>query len=267
MGTEQASRKSKEFKDLAAAHLIGSGSHAGSQRSSFAARNLPPLTPQQLSAFQDIFELFSSSRTGSVGVHSLRAALRAAGIHLSPWEIREALRQADLDGDGTVGFEDFLGVFTNSHRLAQYLGQVKDIQVWDPQGLQTLFLETLCKLTRLGFVPYKSVREVMSYYSKNQQALPLTLGCRGRSRDQGCPERSHRGLNFYCQAERISGLSHAQLASLLHGLHKAGAPLGGAGGTRTSGDSPSGPILRTGPSFLSYWLPHPRFLQPLLSDT
>lgn len=31
-GTEQASQQAKEFKDLAATHLIGSGSHAGSQR-------------------------------------------------------------------------------------------------------------------------------------------------------------------------------------------------------------------------------------------
>ena len=38
---------------------------------------------------------------------------------------------------------------------------VRGSQVWDPQGLQTLFLEMLFKLTRQGFVPYKSVREVM----------------------------------------------------------------------------------------------------------
>lgn len=31
-GTEQASRKAKEFKDLAATHSVGSGSHAESQR-------------------------------------------------------------------------------------------------------------------------------------------------------------------------------------------------------------------------------------------
>ena len=99
-----------------------------------------------------------------------------------------------------------------------------------------------------------------SYYSKKQGTLLLTPGCRGRSQGQGYTELSHRGLNFYCQAVRISGLSHAQLASLLHRLHKAGAPLGGAGGTRGRGDSHSGPILRTSPSFLSYWLPHLRFL-------
>ncbi|XP_053517271.1 EF-hand calcium-binding domain-containing protein 3 [Artibeus jamaicensis] len=221
VGTEQAMWKAKEFKDLAPTHPVGSGSRAGSQ--SFADKNLPPLTPQQLSAFQDIFELFSSSRTGTVGMQSLRAALGAAGIQLSPWEMREALQQADLDGDGTVGFEDFLGVFTNSHCHPQHLGQVKDSQVWDTQGLQTLFLETLFKLMRQGFVPHKSVREVMSYYSKKQRALPLTPGCRGRSQGQGCTEHSHRGLNFYCQAARISGLSHAQLASLLHGLRKAGS--------------------------------------------
>ncbi|XP_053786696.1 uncharacterized protein [Desmodus rotundus] len=249
-GTEQASRKAKEFKDLAATHSVGSGSHAESQ--SFADKNLPPLTPRQLSAFRDIFQLFSSGRTGAVGMRSLRAALCTAGIQLSPQEMREALQQADLDGDGTVGFKDFLGVFTNSHHLTQCSDQVRGSQVWDPQGLQTLFLEMLFKLTRQGFVPYKSVREVMSYYSKKQGTLLLTPGCRGRSQGQGYTELSHRGLNFYCQAVRISGLSHAQLASLLHRLHKAGAPLGGAGGTRGRGtltQAPfSGPALPFSPT-------------------
>lgn len=55
-------------------------------------------------------------------------------------------------------------------------GQVKDIQVWDPQGLQTLFLETLCKLTRQGFVPYKSVREVMRWVQMYPASGPRVVG-------------------------------------------------------------------------------------------
>lgn len=32
---------------------------------------------------------------------------------------------------------------------------------WDPQGLQTLFLEMLFKLMNQGFLPHRVVQEVM----------------------------------------------------------------------------------------------------------
>lgn len=92
-------------------------------------------------------------------------------------------------GDKTVSFKDFLGVLTDSHRLAQCLsewqgwrgrrapawgssslpspvlipGQVRNSQGCGQQRLQTLFFEILFKLMRLGFVPYKSMQEIMRW--------------------------------------------------------------------------------------------------------
>lgn len=40
-------------------------------------------------------------------------------------------------------------------------GQVRNSQFWDPQGLQTLFLEMLFKLMNQGFLPHRVVQEVM----------------------------------------------------------------------------------------------------------
>ncbi|XP_032946045.1 EF-hand calcium-binding domain-containing protein 3 [Rhinolophus ferrumequinum] len=222
-GAEQASQRAKGFKNLAAIHSVQSGPGAGSQ--SFADKNLLPLTPRQLAAFQDVFRLFSSGPAGTVDTRSMKIALRNVGIHLSPQEMCEAVQQADLDGDGTVSFKDFLAVLTDSHRLAQCLRQVRNSQVRDPQNLQTLFLEMVFKLMRQGFVPYKSTREVMSYYSKKQQALRLTAGCKspGRSRSQGHSPHAQAGLTFFCQAMRLSGLTDAELARSLQRLHRAGA--------------------------------------------
>uniref|UniRef100_A0ABK0LZT4 Spermatogenesis associated 32 n=1 Tax=Rattus norvegicus TaxID=10116 RepID=A0ABK0LZT4_RAT len=85
--------------------------------------SLLPLTPRQLTAFQDIFKLFSCSPTGTVDMHSMKVALRNVGIQLGPQEMCEALRLADLDGDGIVSFKDFLGVLTDNHRLAQCMSE------------------------------------------------------------------------------------------------------------------------------------------------
>lgn len=54
--------------------------------------------PSPPPAFRDVFKLFSSSPTGSVDMRSMKAALCNVGVQLSPQEMCEALRQADLDG-------------------------------------------------------------------------------------------------------------------------------------------------------------------------
>ncbi|XP_042772294.1 spermatogenesis-associated protein 32 isoform X1 [Panthera leo] len=223
-GAEQASPRARECKRLAATRLVQSGSGSGSQsRSSCADENLLPMTPRQLAAFQEIFKLFSPSPTGTVDMRSMRAALRYVGIQLSPQEMCEALRQADLDGDGTVSFKDFLGVLTDSYRLAQCLGQARNSRFYDPQGLQTLFLEILFKLMSQGFVPHKSVQEVMSYYTKKQRALRPNPGWKDRWRDHSGSAGAPGGLTFFCQAARLSGLSSNELELSLHRLNKAGA--------------------------------------------
>uniref|UniRef100_A0A673U4Q4 EF-hand domain-containing protein n=1 Tax=Suricata suricatta TaxID=37032 RepID=A0A673U4Q4_SURSU len=221
-GAEQSPQRPREYKRLAATHSVQSDSGSGSQsRSSFAEENLLPMTPRQLAAFQEIFKLFSSSPTGTVDIRSMRAALRNVGIQLNPQEMREALRQADLDGDGTVSFKDFLGVLTGSYHLAQCLGQVRNSRVYDLQGPQTLFLEILFKLMSQGFVPHKLVQEVMSYYTKKHRAFRLNPGWRGRWRGHS-GSRAPGGLTFFCQAARLSGLSSNELELSLHRLNKAG---------------------------------------------
>ncbi|XP_012887385.1 PREDICTED: EF-hand calcium-binding domain-containing protein 3-like [Dipodomys ordii] len=217
---EGSIRKAKEFKDPMATHRAQSDPDTSSQ--SLTEENLLPLTPRQLAAFQDIFKLFSCSPTGTVDMRSMKVALRNVGIQLGPQEMCEALRLADLDGDGIVSFKDFLGVLTDNNRLAQCIGQMKSNRVSDPQGLHTLFLEVLFKLLHQGFLPSKSGQEVTSYYQEKQRALRLTPGLKIRN-SQGHPSRSHAGLNFFCQAARVSGLSSSELALSLHKLHKAGS--------------------------------------------
>ncbi|CAH6776203.1 Efcab15 [Phodopus roborovskii] len=221
MATEQQTiLREREFKDLEATQPYWSGLDTKSQ--SLTDDSVVPLTPRQLAAFQDVFRLFSCSPTGTVDMQSMKVALRNVGIQLGPQEMCEALRLADLDGDGIVSFKDFLGVLTDNYRFAQCMGQMKSNRVYEPPGLQTLFLEVLFKLLRLGFVPSKSGQEVTSYYFKKQRALRLSTSSKGRVRGQGRPARTHTGLTFFCQAARLSGLSSSQLARSLHILYRAG---------------------------------------------
>lgn len=66
-------------------------------------------------------------------------------------------------------------------------------------------------------------------YSKKQRSLRLNSNWKGGSGGHGRTSRSQAGLAIFCQAAHLSGLSRAELACSLHGLHKAGAPRAGRG--------------------------------------
>jgi hypothetical protein len=123
-----------------------------------------------------------------------------------------------------------------------------------------------------------------SYYSKKQRVLRLSPSWRGRARGQGRPVRSQPGLNYFCQAARISGLSSSELARSLHRLSRAGVSPAGRGGAW--GGPTGGGTLLVHTQSLPYphlWIMRtrtqhcallflllgacPRCAQPLFSDT
>ncbi|KAM8999586.1 spermatogenesis-associated protein 32 isoform 2-T2 [Sarcophilus harrisii] len=120
-----------------------------------------PLTSRQVAAFQDVFQLFKPGSQGKLDMRSMKGALRTLGIQLSPQEVCEALRRADLDGDGAVDFEDFLGILTDNHRFAQCMGRMRNSRINDPHGLETLFFEMMSKFVGQGALSPKSVAEVV----------------------------------------------------------------------------------------------------------
>ena len=58
------------------------------------------------------FNLFDSSGDGFISEVELRAVMERLGERLSDSEIDRMMTVADFDGDGRVGFEDFLALMT-----------------------------------------------------------------------------------------------------------------------------------------------------------
>nr|XP_020853293.1 spermatogenesis-associated protein 32 [Phascolarctos cinereus] len=179
-----------------------------------------PLTSRQVAAFQDVFQLFKPGSQGKLDMRSMKGALRTVGIQLSPQEVCEALRRADLDGDGAVDFEDFLGILTDNHRFAQCMGRMRNSRINDPHGLETLFFEMMSKFVGQGALSPKSVAEVVSYYTDKQRVLRMSAWWKGlnHKHNRSYRSRSHTGLSFFCQATRLAGLNNRQLARSLHNL-------------------------------------------------
>ncbi|XP_026916104.2 spermatogenesis-associated protein 21 isoform X2 [Acinonyx jubatus] len=121
------------------------------------------LTLKQEEAFRSYFEVFNGH--GEVDAQSLENILLLVGISLTPAQVEDALMSADVDGDGRVGFKDFLAVMTDSGR---FFSSVEQSALTDtaPPNPHTLLFEILSLLVEMLALPEAALEEITDYYQK-----------------------------------------------------------------------------------------------------
>ncbi|XP_014639394.1 PREDICTED: spermatogenesis-associated protein 21 [Ceratotherium simum simum] len=130
---------------------------------SWEERSEEHLTPKQEEAFRRYFEILSGH--GEVDARSLENVLLLVGISLMPAQVEDALMSADIDGDGRVGFKDFLAVMTDTKR---FLCSVEQNALTDmaPPNPHTLLFEILSLLVEMLALPEAALEEITNYYQK-----------------------------------------------------------------------------------------------------
>ncbi|XP_043429794.1 spermatogenesis-associated protein 21 isoform X1 [Prionailurus bengalensis] len=121
------------------------------------------LTLKQEEAFRSYFEVFNGH--GEVDAQSLENILLLVGISLTPAQVEDALMSADVDGDGRVGFKDFLAVMTDSGR---FFSSVEQSALTDtaPPNPHTLLFEILSLMVEMLALPEAALEEITDYYQK-----------------------------------------------------------------------------------------------------
>ncbi|XP_023113948.2 spermatogenesis-associated protein 21 isoform X2 [Felis catus] len=125
------------------------------------------LTLKQEEAFRSYFEVFNGH--GEVDAQSLENILLLVGISLTPAQVEDALMSADVDGDGRVGFRDFLAVMTDSGR---FFSSVEQSALTDtaPPNPHTLLFEILSLMVEMLALPEAALEEITDYYQKKLKA-------------------------------------------------------------------------------------------------
>ncbi|XP_022269923.1 spermatogenesis-associated protein 21 isoform X3 [Canis lupus familiaris] len=121
------------------------------------------LTVRQEEAFRSYFEIFNGH--GEVDAQSLGNILLLVGISLTPAQVEDALMSADVDGDGRVGFKDFLAVLTDTRRFFCSVEQ-NALADMAPPNPHTLFFEILSLLVEMLALPETALEEITNYYQK-----------------------------------------------------------------------------------------------------
>nr|KAF6445202.1 spermatogenesis associated 21 [Molossus molossus] len=129
------------------------------------------LTLKQEEAFHSYFEIFNGH--GEVDARSLENVLLLVGISLTPAQMEDALMSADIDGDGRVGFKDFLAVMTDTKRFFCSVGNhhpmspEQNVQTdMAPPNPHTLLFEILSLLVEMLALPEAALEEITNYYQK-----------------------------------------------------------------------------------------------------
>uniref|UniRef100_A0AAX7TJW8 Calmodulin 1b n=1 Tax=Astatotilapia calliptera TaxID=8154 RepID=A0AAX7TJW8_ASTCA len=74
------------------------------------------LTEEQIAEFKEAFSLFDKDGDGTITTKELGTVMRSLGQNPTEAElqdmINEMIREADIDGDGQVNYEEFVQMMT-----------------------------------------------------------------------------------------------------------------------------------------------------------
>ena len=66
------------------------------------------LTDEKIMEFKAAFELFDKDRNGHITSKELGTVMRGLGQNPTEEELKQIIREVDLDGNGTIDFKEFL---------------------------------------------------------------------------------------------------------------------------------------------------------------
>ena len=66
------------------------------------------LTEETINQFRNFFNLFDKDSSGTISTKELGTIMRNLGQNPSEEEVKQLIREVDLNGDGTIDFKEFL---------------------------------------------------------------------------------------------------------------------------------------------------------------
>jgi len=72
-------------------------------------------TDQEIAEFQAAFEVFDTDGSGMISCSEMETAMQQLGVGMSLEEIRQLVRESDIDGDGEVSFPEFVELMKKQH--------------------------------------------------------------------------------------------------------------------------------------------------------
>ncbi|XP_069785242.1 uncharacterized protein [Narcine bancroftii] len=167
-----------------------------------------PLTPNQLEAFQEIFQQLSHSGKPVIDFTSLKTSLEDIGVPANEVVIHGTLEAMDSDGDGEATFEDFLRLATSTCHFVAFHRELPDR--CEGSGAQTgsvddtIFFQVLARLIQMQMLSEEATRTLSRYYYRKKKGARLKT--RKQEGDQVLPLPLFLGQTIYTLATYVDVL-------------------------------------------------------------
>merc|ERR1711997_1246605 len=76
--------------------------------SKYSVNMADQLTEEQIAEFKEAFSLFDKDGNGLISAAELRHVMTNLGEKLTDEEVDEMIREADVDGDGAINYQEFV---------------------------------------------------------------------------------------------------------------------------------------------------------------
>ncbi|RDW84487.1 calmodulin CaM [Coleophoma cylindrospora] len=75
-----------------------------------------PLSPEEVEILKEAFDAYDQDRGGNITVEEFGRVMRETGQNPTEEELAQIIKEVDLDGDGTINFDEFIAMMTGRSR-------------------------------------------------------------------------------------------------------------------------------------------------------
>ncbi|KAF7954187.1 hypothetical protein EAE96_005318 [Botrytis aclada] len=75
-----------------------------------------PLSDEEVAILKEAFEAYDTDKGGNITVEEFGRVMKQSGQNPSEEELAQIIKEVDLDGDGTINFDEFIAMMTGRTR-------------------------------------------------------------------------------------------------------------------------------------------------------
>jgi calmodulin len=109
-----------------------------------APQNPHKLSPAEVEQYKEVFQVFDKDGTGDITASELGEVMRELGLNPSEAELRDLVSEVDVNNDGVISFEEFLGLMSQTVKdMDTEQELLKAFEVFDKDGSGTISSDEL----------------------------------------------------------------------------------------------------------------------------
>lgn len=110
------------------------------------------LTPEQIAEFREAFSIFDKDGDGTISTKELGIVMRSLGETKSDEQLEQMIAEVDVDGNGTIDFEEYLEMMAKKMQNSGSADQIREaFKVFDKKNCGYLTVDELRHImTNLG---------------------------------------------------------------------------------------------------------------------